>query len=525
MEQIAEDHEHYLRLAGRWGRYQKIIAGIFLLTIMHIPLVVLILPMMQKTPEFLYNNAPVDRESFCANVYYTQSWEVMTQSISITSNFNNWASDLKIVCGTKKVFSIVGTIYFIASIAGYLAMSKFPDRYGRRTVFLCLNFFSLISLVQMLFLFNFAQILIAGFVLGLSSMNLALGTVIVNENIDGNYTAFVIGLTMAMFPLGGMINTFFMYLFNDWRYYHVLIILLVALNNYLGFKYLKESPKWLMANHKYEEYLETIVYISEINNTFERTWAFIEVKHFHNQGSMQSMIRKNNYQKEDIQNFRKVVYEITDLFKFKSIRLLTISNLYLWIFSGFSFYGILLNLEGLTGNIYIDSIVSYTAEFIAEIASGAVADKVGRKPTILWSIVLSTFGCAIFPFSSSLYITIPALFMICIGVASVFNVLYIYSAEMYPTNIKSLALGVFFVFNRIAAGTVPYILTLTPNVVFIIFLMSFGALLVMTIMPETLNKDYGDEVIEVKEDVYEKDKKRSRASSGTDYISLEEASF
>jgi MFS family permease len=525
MEEIALDHEDYTRLAGKWGSYQRIISTIFILTIMHIPLVVLILPMMQKTPQFTFNNSPIDLQTFCTEIYPTQSHDNLYHNIQITSEFNNWASDLKIVCETKKVFSLVGTIYFIASIAGYLAMSKFPDRYGRRTVFLCLNFFSLISLVQMVFLYNFAQILIAGFVLGLSSINLALGSVIVNENIDGNYTALVIGLTMAMFPLGGMINTIFMYLFSDWRYYHLLIIILVAINNYLGFRYLKESPKWLIANHKYEEFLETIVYISELNGTFQRTWAFIEAKHFSMDINEKSKSLAKNDTLSGITNFRHVAYEITDLFKFKSIRLLTLSNLYLWIFSGFSFYGILLNLEGLTGNIYIDSFVSYTAEFIAEIASGIVADRIGRKPTIFWSVVLSTLGCALFPLTDSLWISVPSLFIICIGVASVFNVLYIYSAEMYPTNIKSLAVGIFFIFNRLAAGTVPYILTFMKNVVFIIFLFSFGALFVMTLMPETLNVDFGNEVVEVKDGMSEKNIKKSRASSTTDYISLEDNSF
>jgi MFS family permease len=526
MEEIALDHDDYTRLAGKWGPYQRIISAIFILTIMHIPLVVLILPMMQKTSQFTFNNSPVDREIFCTEVYYTQDWDLLSPHIQITSELNNWASDLKIVCETKKVFSLVGTIYFIASIAGYLAMSKFPDRYGRRTVFLCLNFFSLISLIQMLFLYNYSQILIAAFVLGLSSINLALGSVIVNENIDGNYTALVIGLSMAMFPLGGIINTVLMYLFCDWRYYHILIIILVTINNYLGFKYLKESPKWLIANHKYEEYLETIVYISELNGTFDRTWAFIEAKHFSHHNNEKNQVALKNNSLSGIENFRHVIYEITDLLKYKSIRLMTLFNLYLWIFSGFSFYGILLNLEGLTGNIYIDSFVSYTAEFMAEIASGILADRFGRKTTIFWSIVLSTLGGALFPLSDSLWISVPALFIMCIGVASVFNVLYIYSAEMYPTNIKSLAVGIFFIFNRLAAGIVPYILTLMQNVVFIIFLFSCGALFVITFMPETLNLDFGHEVMEVKDGMYEKNSKnKSRTSSTTDYISLDENSF
>jgi hypothetical protein len=53
-------------------------------------------------------------------------------------------------------------------------MSKFPDRYGRRTIFVNLNFISLVGIFQMFYLVNYIQILIAAFVTGISSLNLAI---------------------------------------------------------------------------------------------------------------------------------------------------------------------------------------------------------------------------------------------------------------------------------------------------------------------------------------------------------------
>jgi OCT family organic cation transporter-like MFS transporter 4/5 len=423
---------------------------------------------------------------------------------------------LKIVCHTKKIFSLVGTVYFVASLAGYLALSKFPDRYGRKTVFITLNVFSLIATVQMFFLFNYGQILVTSFVLGLSSLNMAISSVIVNENIDGKYTAFIIGLAMAMFPVGGLINTFFMYFIGNWQYYFFMNIILLIIVNFLCFKYVKESPKWLLANNRIKEYFETILYIAELNGNLERTKNLIQEHQPKIKKKSFSFDRGSVYVQGN--DYRHHIYDIYDLFKYQSIRTYTFANMYLWIVSGFSFYGILLNLEGLTGNIYIDSIVSYSAEFFAEIGSGIAADKYGRKFTVFWSFVLASIGCCFFPFFESYIISLPLLFISCIGIASAFNVMYIYSAELYPTNIKSLAVSVFFVFNRVAAGTVPFILTLINNVVLFIFVLSVGGFLVVTLLPETLKREVSDEIEEIKTLMIKESSREERLSNSNIYF-------
>jgi MFS family permease len=468
--------------------------------------------MNQKIPSYKFNNGThiidVDNINFCEEIYYSQEFDLLKENIIVDTSFYNWASNLKIVCNTKRIFSLVGTIYFTASIAGYIALSKFPDRYGRRTVYLYLNFFSLLSVIQLLFLHNYIQILIASFVLGLSSLNMATASVLVNENIDCNYTALIMGISMAMFPLGGLINTFLMFFISDWRYYLIIIIFVLAFNNYLGFFYLVESPKWLIANHRTKEYFECILFIAKVNGNYDETIKFIQLK---NPRIKRSESNENEYGfKED---YRKIVYEVSDLFKYPSMRLLTIFNIYLWVISGFSFYGILLNLEGLTGNIYIDSIVSYTAELLAELISGYLADKYGRKTILFWSFFIASIGCGLFSLSFHVLISIPLIFIACIGIASGFNVLYIYSAELYPTNIKSLAVAVFFVSNRLFAAAVPIILNYINNVVFIIFIFSTISVLIMHLLPETLNTDSGDEVPEMVNKIYENESNISKSDA------------
>jgi MFS family permease len=282
-----------------------------------------------------------------------------------------------------------------------------------------------------------------------------------------------------------------MYIFEDWRVFFLLTLVLMAFNTYIILFYLKESPKWLLANNKIDQYLETIRFIAKFNGDDN---ILSQMK--------TSPILSRNTSNQSLIAFRNYNYSITDLFTYKSLRLTTICGIYIWIVSGFSFYGLLLSLENFTGNIYLDSIVAYTAEFIAEIGSGIIADRYGRKPTILISFLIGS-SCGLSLIVSNTILNCVILFVSCIGVAAAFNILYIYSTELYPTNVKSLAVSVFFVFSRLAATIVPYMLTVFPNVTLLICVSSIIAAFVMVKLPETLGSQIGDEIEEMKDNIFD----------------------
>jgi OCT family organic cation transporter-like MFS transporter 4/5 len=494
-------YEEILSRVGSWGKYQLIISIIVILSSMCLPMTLLILPMMQKEPNFSYVSpagtiAITDRQEFCRQVYYSENFGQMYEKIIISEDsMVNWASELKIVCNTRKVLAIVGTVYFLASITSNLAFSKFPDMYGRRRVFLLLNLFSFLSLFQLLYLKHLGQLIVSSFINGLGSLNLAVGSVIISENIDSRYSGLVMGLTNAMFPLGGIINTILIFYLNDWRYFLVFTITVYSFAVVLGFLYLKESPKWLYANQNKEEFTATIDYIAIMNGK-ETYSEYGNLPTFRRRRSSIVISGKN-------EDYLRHVYDVLDLVKYKSIRSLSLKNLYLWIISGFSFFGLLLNLEGLTGNIFIDAIVTYSAELIAEIGSGFLSTSIGRKKTALYSFFIAFIGSLLFCMVDLFSLEIVILFTAAMGVASGFNVLYIYTAELFPTNIKSLSISVFSLFNRLAGGTIPILLTYTRNITLAISLLSLGAVLVVMTLPESLGYEPGDELEEIRKDIYE----------------------
>jgi MFS family permease len=163
--------------------------------------------------------------------------------------------------------------------------------------------------------------------------------------------------------------------------------------------------------------------------------------------------------------------------------------------TGLSFYGLLLNLENLTGNIFIDSLVSYTGELFAEIYSGYLANKHG-KSVLMYSLAINSVGSLALTLFNSIYAKIPLLFMASIGIASGFNVLYIFTPQYYPTNIRAVALSFFSLSNRVAAGCVPLLLNFMPNINFIIGCISAFGVVVVMFIPEVKGYNAGSEVAE-----------------------------
>ncbi len=260
---------HDLKL--KYGKYQFQVSFIVILTSFVLPVVILIMPMMQRRPDFFYIKADgqktvIDRDEFCKKIYYSESFETLYDKIEIDyTNIDNWAADLKFVCNTKSIFSLASSMYFIGSTASNYGLSKVPDNYGRRNIFIILNIVTAIALIQLCFLYHFAQIIISSFILGLASLNLSIGSIFLNETLEPSTSGLVMGIANAMFPLSGIINTIIIYYFSSWKIFYFFVCLMSILACYFSINYLKESPKWLKDNGKFTTYITTLKYIISLN--------------------------------------------------------------------------------------------------------------------------------------------------------------------------------------------------------------------------------------------------------------------
>ena len=98
-------------------------------------------------------------------------------------------------------------------------------------------------------------------------------------------------------------------------------------------------------------------------------------------------------------------------------------------------------------------------------------------------------------------------------ISMTFAIAYLYTAELFPTNVRNVAVGTASTFARIGSMSAPYIVDLLgavhasiPVIIFGCFSVAAGLLSLM--LPETLNKKMPETVADVEN--YRRERSRCR---------------
>ncbi|KAK3606569.1 hypothetical protein CHS0354_041539 [Potamilus streckersoni] len=147
----------------------------------------------------------------------------------------------------------------------------------------------------------------------------------------------------------------------------------------------------------------------------------------------------------------------------------------LWFGTALSYYGMVLasaeilqlhNIEKTGGKCkcnllrqadYNSMIVSTLGEFIALPLNIFLIDVIGRR----WTGAMNMFGCGLFFILLQLPVSQEVLtlfiFMVRGFSSGMFNFVYLYTSEVYPTTIRTLGLGVSSAFARVGAMITPFL--------------------------------------------------------------------
>lgn len=193
----------------------------------------------------------------------------------------------------------------------------------------------------------------------------------------------------------------------------------------------------------------------------------------------------------------KKSYNIFEVFQFKSQRLTLLILAYVWFSSGFCFYGLILNLEHLGGDIITDSIVTFTGEIISEIISGYFADEFGRLVVMKSAGFIGGIGFILYELVDNHSIKTLFIFLTSFGFSATFNVIYIYSPEIFPTSIRSTVMGFLYLISRLGALIVPSVTAIIPHTPILFGLLSIVSSYLCFQLTETLGRDIDDDMPEV----------------------------
>jgi hypothetical protein len=296
------------------------------------------------------------------------------------------------------------------------------------------------------------------------------------------------GLTMsarsASYGLVGIILGFYFMLINNLTLLLWFNLIISIVGYYIVHKYFVESPRWLNSQNRLEEALDELKKIAIINNSLEHYETFLEVN--------KDILHEN---KKEIKKV-KHEYNIVQIFKLKSQQYYIYNLMYIWFFITVCFYGNFTALNKNKGNLFLNSIFTYTGEVISEMFSGVLANKFGRVRVTEILSYLGGFAFIISYFIQDNKIFLSfILFLSSFGFAGALNLLYIYTNELFPMSIKALTFGFMYLMSRAGGMVIPLFLY-TNYYPIILSGLSVSCGYFMGKLPETLGKKLLDDVPE-----------------------------
>ncbi|XP_061491122.1 solute carrier family 22 member 15-like isoform X3 [Rhineura floridana] len=375
------------------------------------------------------------------------SREVLAKHVRFASNFTSIATEWYLIKHDAYKVSLAASLYFAGLLIGNIMFGPLSDKLGRKPVYLTGIFFDVIFGYVSAFAPNYEIFAISRFFVGITNGGMSLVSfVLTQEYVGKSFWALTGSLTNLTFAVGIAIYALLGYYIREWRF-------LAFISNSPGLFFfllsfmLPESPRWLYSQGRTAEAENVLQYIA-LGNGKER----LSVKLKQCIGAVK---------KDDSES------GVLSLVKHPVLRWRTVILMYIWS---------------------------------------------GRRKSTTAFLIFAGIACIFtmcLPENRGGFFFSPSILALCgkLTVSAAFNIIYIYTSELYPTVVRNAGLGVCSMtcrFGGILAPFVPSLKTLGPSVPFVVFGISgLSAGFLTLLLPETLNKPIAETIEDLQTSTYQ----------------------
>ncbi|XP_078176030.1 organic cation/carnitine transporter4 [Carex rostrata] len=397
-------------------------------------------------------------------------------------------SEWGLICGEKYKVGIVQSVFFFGCLIGGGVFGHLSDsflgRKGSLTVVCALNsIFGLLTSVAP----SYWTYTILRFLTGFSTGGVGLCAFVLATEPVGSSKRGVAGMSTFYFFSGGIaILAGIAYNFRSWRSLYVVTSLPSLLYLLIVIPFLSESPRWYLVRGKVAKAMDVMRDISKTNGNELPSDLSLKLD------------GEDNKDQEAGQEENKISSgSIVDVLKSRVTRSRLILSIAINFLCSVVYYGLSLNVVNLKTNLYASVLINSVAELPAYALTALFLDRFGRKPLSIGTMVMSGLFCTA-GFLVGVFGVIEVIRMVCgvigiFGMAATYNLLFIYTAELFPTVVRNAALGCATQACQLGAVAAPLVVVLGKTFPFALFGVSgiVGGLLVCY-LPETMNKPLYD---------------------------------
>lgn len=476
------DIEEAFQSVGEFGRYQKRLTAPIILLQIYMACQSMLIVLVGAEPEYR-----IDKE---------ETWsspEDLIKHVTFTEDLHSIVTEWFLIKHQAYKVSLVGSLFFAGVLIGNVVFGPLSDKIGRKPVFLTCLLLEVIFGYATAFATNYEVFAASRLFAGIMNGGMALVSfVLTQEYVGKSYWALTGTLTNMMFAVGIAVYAAMGYHIRQWRTLAMAANTPGVLLFFLCLS-LPESPRWLYS-HGLTDKAEEVMQEMAIRNGNRVT---IKLK-------MCAGTAKTGGSSPGL----------LDLVKHPILRWRTVILMYVWYVCSLVYYGLTMSASELKGNRYLSVAMYGLVELPAYPLCMYFINKpwAGRRKTTSGFLVFAGFSCMItifLPEHSGSWLNTTTLALLGkLTVSAAFNIVYIYTSELYPTVVRNAGLGVCSMSCRIGgilAPFVPSMKTLNQSMPYMVFgLSGISAGCLELLLPETLNKPIPETIDELQTATYQR---------------------
>ncbi|XP_070533075.1 organic cation transporter protein-like [Ptychodera flava] len=393
-----------------------------------------------------------------------------------------------LVCSRNWMSQLSKSIVPLGNLIGALFCGQISDVIGRKPTF----FVSLITAIIVAFCAavsqSYAFFLICQLIMGICSTGMFLVGYVIGVELVGVEYRTMCGIVIEIFfACGYMLLAIVAAAVNgDWR--KIQFVAAIVCVVFIPYYWLiNESVRWLLQKSKFDEAESILQKAAKINKVSLPDDMFADEREF-------AKLSPEEKEKQKENNTDEVQRTMIDLFKTPNLRVRTINMSYQWFAVSFVYYGLSMNTDQLGVNPYVAFLLSGAVEIPAYLSVWWLLNKVGRRWTMFWYMVLGGVSLIIsvppeIAEVSAAWATIGKFFS-----AGGFAIAYVFAGEIYPTTVRNAGMGLSSTCARVGSIISPYVMLLIdvwyPLPYLIMAFASIIAGFLVLLLPETHNQEF-----------------------------------
>ncbi|KAL2483662.1 Organic cation/carnitine transporter 4 [Forsythia ovata] len=418
------------------------------------------------------------------------SWEWIGGSKSST------VAEFGLICGEKYKVGLVQALFFGgcmigAGVFGHLSDSRL-GRKGSLLMVCILNamFGCLTALSPDYWTYALFRLLT-----GFSTGGVGLSAFVLATEPIGPSKRGIAGMSTFYFFSGGIaILSGLAYIFQTWRALYIASSIPSILFVVIVLPFVSESPRWYLIRGKTSRAMKVMHKIASSNGKHIPDGILLALDEEANDITDEIEI---NY-KTGFESKEAITGSLIDVLRSPLTRIRLFLAVAINFLCSVVYYGLSLNVVNLGTNLYLNVLLNAVAEMPAYLLTAILLDKFGRKPLAIGTQWFSGIFCIVGSLLKYHYGVWTVARMVCgilgiFGMAGTYNLLFIYTVELFPTVVRNAALGCAIQAAQMGAILVPFVVVLGDGIPFVVFgVCGIAGGLLAFYLPETLNRPLYD---------------------------------